>query len=113
MANDKYILSNDYYVEIKKIGFSVQAKLFNPSGSEVSKGPFLSTLDLSILTAVKQVVNNYTPIGRENDIDNWINVPTVVREEVAPKPTKFQIKGRVIDSITKEGLRGVKVSSRA
>ena len=110
MANDKYILSNDYYVEIKKIGFSVQAILFNPSGGEVSKGPFLSTLDLSILTAVKQVVNDYTPIGRENDIDNWINVPTVVREEVAPKPTKFQIKGRVIDSITKEGLRGVKVS---
>ena len=110
MANDKYILSNDYYVEIKKIGFSVQAKLFNPSGSEVSKGPFLSTLDLSILIAVKQVVDDYTPTGRENDIDNWINVPTVVREEVAPKPTKFQIKGRVIDSITKEGLRGVKVS---
>lgn len=110
MANDKYILSNDYYVEIKKIGFSVQAKLFNPSGSEVSKGPFLSTLDLSILNAVKQVVDDYTPTGRENDIDNWINVPTVVREEVAPKPTKFQIKGRVIDSITKEGLRGVKVS---
>ena len=110
MANDKYILSNDYYVEIKKIGFSVQAKLFNPSGSEVSKGPFLSTLDLSILNAVKQVVDGYTPTGRENDIDNWINVPTVVREEVAPKPTKFQIKGRVIDSITKEGLRGVKVS---
>ena len=46
----------------------------------------------------------------ENDTSNWINVPTVVREEVAPKPTKFQIKGRVIDSITKEGLRGVKVS---
>ena len=110
MANDKYILSNDYYVEIKKIGFSVQAKLFNPSGSEVSKGPFLSTLDLSILTAVKQVVDDYTPTGRENDTSNWINVPTVVREEVAPKPTKFQIKGRVIDSITKEGLRGVKVS---
>lgn len=110
MANDKYILSNDYYVEIKKIGFSVQAKLFNPSGSEVSKGPFLSTLDLSILNAVKQVVDDYTPTGRENDTSNWINVPTVVREEVAPKPTKFQIKGRVIDSITKEGLRGVKVS---
>ena len=110
MANDKYILSNDYYVEIKKIGFSVQAILFNPSGGEVSKGPFLSTLDLSILNAVKQVVDDYTPTGRENDIDNWINVPTVVREEVAPKPTKFQIKGRVIDSITKEGLRGVKVS---
>ena len=110
MANDKYILSNDYYVEIKKIGFDVQAILFNPSGGEISKGPFLSTLGSSILTAVKQVVDDYTPTGRENDTSNWINVPTVVREEVAPKPTKFQIKGRVIDSITKEGLRGVKVS---
>jgi len=108
MANDKYILSNDYYVEIETFGPQNFAILYDPFGFKVNEGP--KTISSPLLNLVKQVVNDYTPTGRENDIDNWINVPTVVREEVAPKPTKFQIKGRVIDSITKEGLRGVKVS---
>ena len=108
MANDKYILSNDYYVEIETFGPQNFAILYDPFGFKVNEGP--KTISDALLNLVKQVVNDYTPTGRENDTSNWINVPTVVREEVAPKPTKFQIKGRVIDSITKEGLRGVKVS---
>ena len=108
MANDKYILSNDYYVEIETNGIQNWAVLYGPFGFKVNEGP--KTLSDALLNLVKQVVNDYTPTGRKNDTSNWINVPTVVREEVSPKPTKFQIKGRVIDSITKEGLRGVKVS---
>ena len=108
MANDKYILSNDYYVEIETNGVQNWAVLYGPFGFKVNEGP--KTLSDALLNLVKQVVNDYTPTGRKNDTSNWINVPTVVREEVSPKPTYFQIKGRVIDSITKEGLKGVKVS---
>ena len=108
MANDKYILSNDYYVEIEKLGPRSQAILYSPSGSAVNRGE--PSISASILTLIKEIINDYTSVGRDIDKSNWITVPTVVREEVAPKPTKVELKGRVIDSITKEGLRGVKVS---
>ena len=108
MANDKYILSNNYYVEIEKLGPQSQAVLYNPNGSQVNKGT--PSISASILTLIKEIINDYTSVGRDIDKSNWITVPTVVREEVAPKPTKVELKGRVIDSITKEGLRGVKVS---
>jgi hypothetical protein len=108
MANDKYILSNDYYVEIEKLGPRSQAVLYSPSGSEVNRGE--PSISAPILTLIKEIINDYTSVGRDIDKSNWITVPTVVKEEVAPKPTKVEIKGRVIDSNTKEGLSGVKVS---
>ena len=108
MANDKYILSNDYYVEIETFGPESYAILYDPSGLKVNEGP--RTIGAPLLILVKEIINDYTPTGRVNDTNNWINLPTVVKEEVAPKPTKVKIKGRVIDSNTSEGLRGVKVT---
>jgi hypothetical protein len=108
MANDKYILSNDYYVEIETFGPESYAILYDPSGLKVNEGP--RTIGAPLLILVKEIINDYTPTGRVNDTNSWINLPTVVREEVAPKPTKVEIKGRVIDSNTSEGLRGVKVT---
>ena len=63
---------------------------------------------------MQQIISRTKEFFRE-DLDNpkrelWRGDIKIVEEIKAPKPTKFQIKGRVIDSITKEGLRGVKVS---
>ena len=108
MTNDKYTLSNNYYVEIAKRGPQSQAILYSPSGSEISRGP--QSISSSVLDLVKALINDYTPTGRNVDPSNWITTPTVVKEEIAPKPTRVNIKGRVIDSITNEGLRGVNVT---
>lgn len=108
MTNDKYILSNDYYVEIEKLGPQSQAVLYSPSGSELNRGN--KSISASVLILIKEITNDYTSVGRDIDKSNWITVPTVVKEELAPKPTKVKIKGRVIDSVNSKGLDGVSVS---
>lgn len=108
MANDKYILSNDYYVEIQKQGSAKLAILFNPAGSEVSQG--IPSEDLSVVDLVNIVINRYIIAGREIDPSSWVNVPIIVREEKAPKPVLQKIKGRVVNSKNNKGLKGVAVS---
>lgn len=108
MANDKYILSNDYYVEIQKQGSAKLAILFNPAGSEVSQG--IPSEDLSVVDLVNIVINKYIIAGREIDPSSWVNVPIIVREEKAPKPVLQKIKGRVVNSKNNKGLKGVAVS---
>ena len=76
MANDKYILSNDYYVEIETNGIQNQAVLYDPFGSKLNEGPKL--LSDALLNLVKQVINDYTPTGRENDTSNWLTIPTEI-----------------------------------
>ena len=75
MANDKYILSNDYYVEIEKLGPRSQAVLYSPSGSQLNKGE--PSISASILTLIKEIIKCFIYIYicklfNYGLINNWI-----------------------------------------
>ena len=117
MANDKYILSNGYYFEVTSRGPQIKVTLFEEDGTKSPdvRGTYDTFLTKLIpIQEMQQIISRTKEFFRE-DLDNpkrelWRGDIKIVEEIKAPKPTKFQIKGRVIDSITKEGLRGVKVS---
>ena len=114
---DKYILSNGYYFEVTFSGFHIKVTLFEEDGTKSPDARGRNDQSLRGVTPIQvmQPIISRTKEFFREDVDNpkrelWRGEITIVEEIKAPEPTFIDVKGRVADEETQEGLSGVKVT---
>jgi len=114
---DKYILSNGYYFEVTFRGPQIKVTLFEEDGTKSPDARGRNDEFLTGFTPI-QLMQSIISLTKEffrEDLDNpkrelWRGDIRIVEEIKAPEPTFIDVKGRVADEETQEGLSGVKVT---